>query len=121
MPEDADFIGFPAFKFIFDFAPKRKMDTIHNEEDIHSNKQKKETMNGSKSKEEEEEEGLDKVDVVCVGCYAYQKGSGKFVMLSSGLENDFEEDEEGEEGREDDEGPKEEYDAMFYKPKAENS
>jgi len=57
IPEEAEDIGFPAFKFVFAF-----------------------TRSASDDANAEEE-------ALCVGCYAYDPDLKTFVMLSQGLDN----------------------------------
>lgn len=80
IPEDAEYIGFPAFKFVFSFDPA--LGKLRGGNDDQTVPGSDEAKLVKRLRELEAARGL---TVTCVGCYAFSKGNNKFFLLSPGL------------------------------------
>jgi hypothetical protein len=72
IPEDAEYIGIPAFRFVFNFDPalaKLRLAGANPEVE-------------QRLRELEKAKGL---TVTCLGCYAFSEGHNKFFLLAPGL------------------------------------
>jgi hypothetical protein len=78
IPEDAAYIGYPAFKFVFSFDPA--LGKCRQDEGLVEGSDEAELV--QRLRKLETAKGL---TVTCLGCYAFSEDDDKFFLLAPGL------------------------------------
>jgi len=78
IPEDAAYIGYPAFKFVFSFDPA--LAKCRHDDELVGGSDEAELV--QRLRKLETAKGL---TVTCLGCYAFSEDDDKFFLLAPGL------------------------------------